>query len=289
MRHDEEHLPRKRQSAEAYVFIALIFFSFSLLLISTRSFMFDVRDLGLSLYSGARSGIFSITSFTSRTFNSIKELADLKKDYVALSARLERFQALERDAAEIKRENFQLREQLGFSESLRYRHIPARIVGRDPDNLFSAFVIDVGSKKGMKRNMPVIAYQDGLQALVGKVVQVGRYESLVMPLYDAEAFVSGRFATSRYEGIVSGEGSADLPLRMNYVKKRANDEINFGDMVVTSGLGGIYPQDLSIGRVSKVLFQEFKTSIEVELEPVIDFSRLEYVFAIESETEAIQQ
>jgi rod shape-determining protein MreC len=284
MRHDDERAPRRRRSAEAYVFAALMFVSFSALLISTRSFVLNVGELGLSLFSGIRGGITAVSSFASRTVLSVKELASLKKEYAGLLLRIERYETLERDAADIRRENIRLREQLGFSETIRYRHLPARVIGRDPDNLFSAFVIDKGSKHGIKRNMTVIAYQDGVQGLVGKIVQVGRSESLVMPVYDVNAFVASRMVESRYDGIVAGQGSADLPLLMRYIKKRAKEELHFGDTVATSGMGGIYPKDLTIGRVSKILFQEYETSLEVELEPAIDFSRLEYVFAVDRES-----
>lgn len=284
MRSDDRQ-PQKKSFVDSYVFAALVIASFSLLLLSTRSFIVDFRDLGLSAFTGIRGGIHSFSSGVSRTVLSIRELADLRRDYAELLGRMERYEQLERDSAEIRQENIRLREQLDFSQSLRYRHISAEVIGRDPDNLFSAFVVNKGSRDGIKRNMPVIAYQGGIQGLVGKVVQVGRRESLVMPVYDSFSYVSARMADSRYEGIVAGLGSAERPLLLRYIKKRARDELNFGDVVVTSGIGGVYPKDLSIGRVSKILFQDYETSLEVELESSIDFSRLEYVFIMEKESE----
>jgi rod shape-determining protein MreC len=58
-------------------------------------------------------------------------------------------------------------------------------------------------------------------------------------------------------------------------------------MVVSSGLGGVYPAGINIGRVSRVNSREYEISMELELEPVIDFSRLEYVFAISPQTEPL--
>jgi rod shape-determining protein MreC len=86
--------------------------------------------------------------------------------------------------------------------------------------------------------------------------------------------------------MVEGQGSPDLPLLMRYIQKRARDEINVGDMIISSGLGGVYPSGINIGRVSKINFLEKETSIEVELESVIDFSRLEYMFVIKAEAES---
>ena len=282
MKRADERIPKGfRRNTDGLVFLLLIMVSVSMLILSTRSFVLNVQAVGFSVFSGARSGLSTVTSFGTRTVAAVKELSDLRKEYAELVKRIEYYEVVQRDAAEIRRENLRLREQLGFLDTARYRQIPARLTGRDPDNLFSSFVIDKGSKHGIKRNMSVIAFQDGQQGLVGKVVQVGRSESLVMPIYDSSAFVAARFSESRYEGIVEGQGNADRPLFMRYIKKRARDEIRFGDLVVTSGIGGIYPKDLIIGRVSKLVFQDYETSINAELEPAIDFSRLEYVFALE--------
>jgi rod shape-determining protein MreC len=102
-----------------------------------------------------------------------------------------------------------------------------------------------------------------------------------MPLYDTSLLVASRFAASRYEGIIEGQSNPDLPLRMRFIPKRAKDEISRGDMVVTSGMGGVYPPDINVGRISNISYHEYEISMEAELEPLIDFSRLEYVFVIE--------
>jgi len=271
-----------RPGAEFYVFIALILFSFLTLFFSSRSVLSEFKDLGLSMYSGLRGGIYEVSSVVSRTILSVQELATLRREYAELTGRIARYEQLERTSAEIRQENNRLREQLGFSQSLRYQHIPAELIGRDPNILFSAFVINKGTRAGVRVDMPVIAYQNGTQALVGKVIHSGVFESLIMPLYDSNCYVSSRFTDSRYQGIVGGRGTAELPLLMRFIRKRAREDINYGDIVVTSGLGGIYPSGINIGRVSRINYQEAELSMEVELEPSIDFSRLEYVFVISS-------
>jgi rod shape-determining protein MreC len=137
----------------------------------------------------------------------------------------------------------------------------------------------------VEKNMCVIAWQDGTQGLVGKVIQAGAFESLVMPLYDLSANIAARFSVSRYDGIAEGQGNPETPLRMRFIQKRARDEINVGDMIVSSGMGGVYPGGINIGRVNRVIYQEYEISMEVEVEPVIDFSRLEYVFVIGAQEE----
>jgi rod shape-determining protein MreC len=272
---------RRRINIDAYVFAVLSLISFSVLLFSTRSFM-EFKDVGLSMYSGLRGSIYGVTSFISRTVLSIQELANLKEEYTELTERMTRYEQLERTAADIRQENTRLREQLGFSQSLVYRHMAVEIIGYDPDNLFSAFVVNKGKKHGIDVNMPVVAYQNGNEILVGKVVQTGQFESLVMPLYDTASFVSSRLSESRFEGIVEGQGSPESPLLMRFVRRRTREEINIGEQVVTSGLGGVYPAGITLGRVNRIHYQDSDTSIEIDVESSADFSRLEYVFVIDS-------
>jgi rod shape-determining protein MreC len=281
---DEGKKPKSHITTEVSVFVVLTLISLVLLFFSTRSFIVDFKDTGLSLFLGFRNGIHGATALVSRTVLSIGELARLRREYAELTDRMTRYEQLERSAAEIRQENRRLREQLGFSASLGYKHIAAELIGRDPDNLFSALVINKGKHAGVSTNMPVIAYQNGVQGLVGKVIQAGQFESLVMPLYDVSAFVASRLSESRYEGIVEGQGSPDASLRMRFIRKRARDEINTGDAIITSGIGQVYPAGIIIGRVSRLLYQEDEISMDVELETAIDFSRLEYLFVLDVES-----
>ncbi|GHV83524.1 cell shape-determining protein MreC [Spirochaetia bacterium] len=278
---------KKKFSTDTYIFMVLIFISFSLLLFSTRSFVINVKDTGLSIFSGVRNGIHFVSALAARTVLSIQELAVLKREYAELQDRITRYEQLERSTAEIRQENFRLREQLEFYNVIKYKSIPAEISGSDPDNIFSAYVINKGKIHGISNNMSVIAFQNGMQALVGKVIQTGQVESLIMPLFDEKSFAAARLSQSRYEGIVEGQGSVNLPLRMRLIAKRARDEISIGDVIVTSGSGGLYPPEIIIGRVRKILFQEHGTSLELELDCAIDFFKLEYVFVIDSYREGI--
>jgi len=275
-----------RLGIELYTFVVLLLVSFLTLFFSTRNVLVDVKNLGLTVFSGFRGGIHEVSSLVSRTVLSIRELADLRKEYNELAGRMSRYEMLERTSAEIRQENNRLREQLGFSQTMRYRHLSAEIIGRDPNNLFSTFVINKGTHAGVMINQPVIAYQGGIQGLVGKIIYTGVFESLVMPLFDTRCFVSSRLTESRYEGIVEGQGSSELPLLMRFINRSAREEISIGEIIVSSGMGGIYPPGINIGRVTRINFRENELSMEAELEASIDFSRLEYVFVITEEPDA---
>ena len=275
--------PKTRISVTVFTFSVLMLASLSLLVFSTRgSAAVQVQFIGLSVFSGIRGGIHEASSFFSRTVLSVRALTELRSEHTELLDMLARFEELERTSAEIIQENVRLREQLGFAQTLSFNHIPAQISGRDPSNLFSALVINKGRNAGVRENMAVIAWQGGTQALVGKVIQTGMFESLVMPIFDTSSMVSSRFSVSRFEGIVEGRGSPDIPLVKRFIPRRARDEISIGDIVVSSGMGGIYPAGVNIGRVSNIILRDHEITMEVELEPVIDFSRLEHVFLIEA-------
>jgi rod shape-determining protein MreC len=278
-------VPKTPFNATIYVFISFILVSILMLMLSNIGFITNVKNLGLSVFFGVRGGIYKFSSLVSRSVLSVKELTDLRKEYAELLKQLERYEELERSSAEIYQENIRLREQLNFSRTMRYNRIPAEISGRDPDNLFSTIVINRGSFSGIKNDMAVVAWQDGVQALVGKIIQTGTFESLVMPVFDINSQVSARFSVSRYEGIMEGQGNAETPLLMRFVTKRARNEIDIGDIVVSSGMGGIFPAGINIGRVNFINVPEYISTLEVNVIPMIDFSRLEYVFIIEAETD----
>ena len=81
--------------------------------------------------------------------------------------------------------------------------------------------------------------------------------------------------------MVSGNGSIDSPLSLNYIRKRVLEEIHFGDIVVTSGENGNYMRDIPIGTISKITVLDYDSSLQIEMEPIIDFSRLEMVFIVD--------
>ncbi|MDR2808921.1 MAG: rod shape-determining protein MreC [Spirochaetaceae bacterium] len=277
---DDARKRRRRILIEWAVFIVLNTTSFLFLIFSTGTFVINFKDMGLSFFFGVRGGIYEISSFVNQTILSIKELDELRSEYEELLERVSRYEQLEQSAAEIRQENQRLREQLDFADTLAVKHIAAEIVGKDPGNLFSAFAINKGKRSGVAVNMPVIAFQKGMQGLIGKVIVAGELESLVMPIYDSSFFISSRFSESRYEGIIGGQG-ADSPLLMRFVPKSARAEISSGDVIVTSGIGGVYPPGITIGRVVQILYREYEISMDIEINSIIDFSRLEHVFVID--------
>ncbi|MBR3604830.1 MAG: rod shape-determining protein MreC, partial [Candidatus Gastranaerophilales bacterium] len=156
----------------------------------------------------------------------------------------------------------------------------AQIISRNLDDSYSYITIDKGSVNGIKKNMPVIAFQNGNQGLVGKIVQVGAFTSQIIPIYNMDNMVSTRIQNTRDLGLVNGQGSQDLPLELQYIRKRVMEDLNIGDIVVTSGENDNYKRDIPIGTISKIEEIPYNSSLYIEITPIIDFSRLENLVVI---------
>jgi rod shape-determining protein MreC len=255
-------------------------------MISTQSLSGVSKQLGLTVISFFQQGFSSVGSFVSDSINSISELRRLEASHRDLLVQIESLGRMEREFTDLKQENERLKQLLQLTTDTDYNSVAARIVAKDPGNLYSTFVLDKGTAHGIQKNQAVVAYQEGLEGLVGRVIEVSRATCLVVPIFDSASYIAVRMERSRYEGLAMGSGSDELPLIVQYVKKRAREEIQFGDLVITSGLQSLYPPGIKVGRVSKLRLLDYLTSMELEIEPIIDFSRLEFVFIIGPEKEA---
>jgi len=258
----------------------LLLFCLILLSLSTKSISLAPKRISFSVLSIIQSGFSEVGGFISDTINSVGELRRLREEYKEVQGKLAQYRELEKDYIQLSNENKILREQLELSASISFERIPAEIIAKDPGNEFSTIVINKGTHHGVVKGMPVIAFQDGFQGLVGKVLETGVITSIVMPLYDESCYVAARLQDTRYEGLIQGSGNPNKHLAMEYVKKRAKEEIQYGDLVTSSGMKSLYPKGIYIGRVRAMNAQEWESSLELEVEPIIDFSKLEYVFVL---------
>ena len=268
---------------DIFLFAILLLFSSLLLWSSTGEFVLNFKEIGFSIVSGIEKPFFYIHSFFKNTASSIAELSSLKVKYEELAQKLNKYEILETSTLEIQKENKELRELLGFSQNIRTHNIVAEIIALDPHNLYYGIVINKGLKQGVRKNMPVIAFQNGNMALVGKITSVGKSSSVVLPLYDDRCYIAAKMEGAKYRGVVGGQGSDSLPLIMRYVKKRVKDEIKVGEKVLTSRLDdmSIFPKNIPIGYISKIKMHDYETSLELSVEPIINFSILEYVFVLD--------
>ena len=235
-----------------------------------RLILFIQRSVGVSL-ERVKDG-----------FGSLRRLKEMRIQYESVLRTLSDYRGIEREAVELRRENQALKDQLGFSLEMEFSNIPARIIGRDPSNLFSSITVDKGSLDGIRVGAAVTAFHDGFFGLMGKVESVGTRSSRIRPIADQDLYVAGRLEESRHQGLVQGRGDENGELLMRYVHKSAGASIGVNDLVVTSGMSSIYPPGIYVGRVSEVRSREYANSLDIVLVPIIDVRSAEYVFILRS-------
>lgn len=260
-----------------FVLVVFVLVSGTMLGFSSKGFIINFKSAGFSIVSTFQMGLHSCVDGIGSVFTALRQLADLKKENEILREKVKNYEILQRTNVEIKKENDRLKGQLDFSQKLEQKNYPAQIIGRNADNLFSGLTINKGSRNGIKKNMPVLAIQNGTAGLVGKVVSVGLFTSVVMPVYDSKCTISCRIQNTRDIGLVSGLGNEETDLRMLYIKKRVLDELHIGDVVVTSGENQNYIADIPVGTISKISVLEYNSSLSIDILPVVNFARLENV------------
>lgn len=179
--------------------------------------------------------------------------SELERENDALKAQNQdlRLQAGQVDG--ISRENDRLRQLLAWQQRQPRKFKLAKVVLRDPANWWRTVQIDLGSRDGLKVNMPV----QTMDGLVGRVSSVMLTRSTVVLLGDPNCKVSARVLNqARDTGVVGGSGPLDSEfVELGYLSRNA--ELKPGQTVVTSGLGGIFPSDIPIGKVVDSRSEEY--------------------------------
>lgn len=147
------------------------------------------------------------------------------------------------------------------------------VVGAEPNPYLRYITINVGALQGVEVGMPAVS---GGAVLVGRVAQVGPRTAKVELLTDPDSSVAAILQTSRVTGLVVGQ--PDGTLHMEYIPQE--ETVDVGDIVLTSGLGGVMPKELVIGQVTEVQKLDYALFQTAIVRPAIDFSRLELVLVI---------
>lgn len=164
---------------------------------------------------------------------------------------------------------------LKFKQEIERRVLAAQVIGLDPTGWFKSVIIDKGKEAGLRVDFPVV----NASGVVGRIVSVSAGYAKVLLAIDQNSAIDCLFQRSRDRGMVKG-ASADR-CRIDYVVKSA--DVQVGDAVVTSGLGGVFPKGLPLGRVESVEDVSNALFKEIEMKPAVDFSKLEEVLIIIAE------
>lgn len=172
---------------------------------------------------------------------------------------------------EVRLTNQRLRKLLDFREQQALVALPAQVVTDDATSWFRTVMIDKGSDDGVREGMPVVV----AEGVAGRVIRTTARQSRVLLITDASSAIATLVQRNRIRGVCRGGGdglSFDFALR--------EKDIEVGDLVITSGNGGIFPKGLPVGTVVRVEREEYGLFQVVEVTPSVDFSRLEEVLVL---------
>ena len=170
-----------------------------------------------------------------------------------------------------------LKELLQFKQAINWPVLAAQVIGLDPTGWFKSIIIDKGEGAGVKLNMPVVnAY-----GVVGRIVSVSPGYAKVLLIIDQNSAVDCLVQRSRDRGMLKGLSTGTC--KLDYVGK--SDYVAIEDTVVTSGLGGVFPRGLPVGKVLNVREVSGELFKDIEVMPAVDFSKLEEVLVVMKESE----
>ena len=174
-----------------------------------------------------------------------------------------------------------LEELLQFKQTINRPVLAAQVIGLDPTGWFKSVIIDKGKWAGLRIDMPVV----NAFGVVGRVVSVSSNYAKVLLIIDQNSAVDCLVQRSRDRGMLKGLMSEIC--KLDYVAK--SNDITLGEIVVTSGLGGVFPKGLPVGRILDVKEISGELFKDIKIRTAVDFSKLEEVLVILEESKSSNQ
>ena len=268
----------------------IVFLLFMAIMIFIIAFSYKHKEQFAFIENGFNEVASPLTKFLSGVENGVVGFGDyvmnigtLSEDNTKLKKNLAAMQMKLADYTETKKENERLTSLLNLRKNEGYSFVAvANIITLDNSNWNRNIRIDRGSKDGVKNGNIVMTEQ----GLVGRISEVGNSTSNVILITDSQSSVGGRVQRSRDIGIVQGvpsEGSlamVDIP---------RNADIRRGDVIMTSGIGGVFPAGIPVGRITSVEGENYGLFRKCSLKTEVDFGKLEEVMVISSDNAKLAQ
>ena len=263
-----------------YTFLAVVIGHLVLISaqVTSKSGVPVLETITMGTLAEVQRGTASVLGGVRHTWNSYLALRGVQADNDALRNELAHAQVELQQQRALAGRSRSLEAILDLRSSLEVQTAAARIIGAAASPELRTVTIDKGSMHGIKVDMPVISPS----GVVGRVVVAGSRASRVQLIVDRNAAAGALVERSRAQGVAVGVG--DGRLRLDYVSQTA--DVTAGDVLVTSGIDGIYPKGFVIGRVDSV--QRVGAYPSISMSPAVDFSRIEDVLVVLTPTEAEQ-
>ena len=256
----------------------------------------SVSFLGLIVYTmkkdnrsiienGAGSTLNPVQSLLYKGTNKIKETLDFFLNFSEVKAEnkelINKNQELENKIAtysDLKEENDRLREVLNFAEERNnYNYISCDIIGYSGGNFLDGYIVNKGKNENVQKGMIVIASQ----GLVGQVTSVGNNWSIIQSLVNENIAVSVMVERTRdVTGYLKGYKDSKNANLAKVYDLPMDSEVKEGDVIMTSGVGMLYPKEIRIGEVTSVEEDKVKVMKSAVVKPYVDFNKLEELFIV---------
>lgn len=267
------------RSAGFKLLVALMFVMFCLMLATSNSTNSLTAKLFGSVTTPMQRISTLVTNNAAATTTGGKSKEQLEAENRQLQAQVDALRKKLVNYYTYQQENAQLRKFLELkNENQDFKPVSAAVVGRDPDNLFGQFTIDQGTRSGVALNDPVVTDA----GVVGWVSGVSSSYSRVTTILSPETQLSAMDKVTRETGIIGCDiKSADANLlKLQYLS--SGTKVAAGDLVVTSGIGGVYPRNLVIGTVKSVKRSDTDVSLYAEVTPAANVKDIRDVLVITS-------
>ena len=253
---------------------ALALFSLHLALTDKKEYArgYLLKEILSYTVTPVQSAILGVQGSIKGVWTDYFYLVGVKDENEALKKTVYSLVEENRRLSEETKQNERLRALLEFKEALPYSTIGSAITGYSMERWSRTIVIDKGSSNGIEKDHGAIA----LTGVVGRVIEVNGASSRVLLTTDLRSNIDVIIERTRVKGVVEGNGTDGLV--MKYV--RQVDDVKPGDIVVTSGLSGVFPKGLAVGEVIRVEKSGDNFFKHIEVRPAVDLGRLEEVLVL---------
>lgn len=260
-------------SSKTLLASALVLLSGALLILNLGGYLGPAQDVVLPPLATAQDWV-------SKRFFTIRDLVTSPRDVAALQFRISE---LEAESAQLRDRIIALQEQAAEAEVLgallnyartrpESRYLSTNVIGLDPSPFIRSINIGAGSDRGVLHGMPVLTDE----GLVGRVTEVTAATSRVQLITDPASAVNVQLQGSRADGLLAAQPNGELWVEL--IDQNANVEP--GELVLTSGLGGAFPADIPVGHVVSVRRRDFELFQRAVIQPTVNFDELEIVLLV---------
>ena len=234
------------------------------------------ESLMIDTITGAEKVIYAPFKFIINKVNDYKELVNIKKKYSKLLPQVDRIESLNAENIELRKQLETMKKELNIDYTINdYEFLNATVINRDTAHWYNKITIDKGTHNGVEVNMIVV----NSQGLIGRVISTTTFTSDVRLITTTDTV--NKISITINDGKNSVNGLID---KYNYntgyleVEGISNTEkINIDSYVYTSGLGGIFPSGILIGKVVNVTTDEYDLAKMIDVEPIANFNDINYV------------